>query len=230
MGDQRLAGGEAGVPTGTVTLVLADAEGSTRLWEAEPEAMSAAVARLDEILQKVTECHGGVRPVEQGEGDSFVVAFPRASEAVACALDLQLADLAPIRLRIGIHTGEVQLRDGGNYIGPAINRTARIRDLGHGGQTLVSQATADLVVDRLPERSQLVDLGTHRLKDLARAERVLQLAHPSLVRDFPPLRSLDAYKHNLPVQLTSFVGRDAELAEVRGHLVDARLVTIVGSG
>jgi class 3 adenylate cyclase len=106
------------LPTGTVTLLLADVEGSTRLWQTQPEEMTAAVARLDRAVCDIVAAHGGVRPVEQGEGDSFVVAFARASDAVACALELQWAPLAPIRLRVGVHTGEVQLRDEGNYIGP----------------------------------------------------------------------------------------------------------------
>ena len=126
------------VPTGTVTLLLADVEGSTRLWETQPDEMTAAFANLDRALAKAVDAHGGVRPIEQGEGDSFVIAFGRASDAVACALALQRAALAPIRLRIGLHTGEVQLRDEANYIGPTINRTARIRDLAHGGQTVLS--------------------------------------------------------------------------------------------
>jgi len=138
------------LPTGTVTLLLADVEGSTRLWETQPEEMMAAIARLDCIVCEVIAAHDGVRPVEQGEGDSFVVAFGRASDAVACALALQRAPLAPIRLRIGVHTGEVQLRDEGNYIGPTVNRTARLRDLAHGGQTVLSGTTGDLAVDRLP--------------------------------------------------------------------------------
>src|SRR6516225_2073291 len=117
------------LPTGMATLLLADVEGSTRLWEAQPEEMTAAVARFEHIVSEVVAAHGGVRPVEQGEGDSFVAAFARASDAVACALELQRAPLAPIRLRIGVHTGDVQLRDEGNYAGPTINRTARLRDL-----------------------------------------------------------------------------------------------------
>src|ERR1700737_3351829 len=129
------------LPTGTVTLLLADVEGSTRLWETQPEEMTAAIARLDRTVSDVVAAHHGVRPVEQGEGDSFVVAFARASDAVACALQLQRAPLAPIRLRVGGHTGEVQLRDEGNYAGPTINRTARLRDLAHGGQTVLSGAT-----------------------------------------------------------------------------------------
>ena len=145
------------LPTGTVTLLLADVEGSTRLWETQPDEMTAAVARLDRTLAELIAAHGGVRPVEQGEGDSFVVAFARASDAVACALDLQLAPLAPIRLRIGVHTGEVQLRDEGNYVGPTINRTARLRDLAHGGQTVLSGATEDMVADQLPAGAWLTD-------------------------------------------------------------------------
>ena len=148
-----------------MTLLLADVEGSTRLWETQPEQMTAAVARLNQTVNDIIAAHDGVRPVEQGEGDSFVAAFARGSDAVACALELQRAPLAPIRLRIGVHTGEIQLRDEGNYAGPTINRTARLRDLGHGGQTLLSGTTEDLVVERLPDDTWLVDLGTHELRD-----------------------------------------------------------------
>ena len=219
------------LPTGTVTLLLADVEGSTRLWETQPEEMTAAVARLDQTVSGIIAAHGGVRPVEQGEGDSFVAAFARASDAVACALELQRAPLAPIRLRIGVHTGEVQLRDEGNYAGPTINRTARLRDLAHGGQTVLSGATEDMVVDRLPAGAWLTDLGTHPLRDLPRPERVVQLCHPDLRNDFPPLRTAKAVvSHNLPVQLTSFVGRGAQMTDVEKLLVDNRLVTLTGAG
>jgi class 3 adenylate cyclase len=195
------------LPTGTVTLLLADVEGSTRLWETQPDEMTAAVARLNEVVCDVIALHGGVRPVEQGEGDSFLAAFARASDAVACALELQRAPLAPIRLRIGVHTGEVQLRDDANYAGPTINRTARLRDIAHGGQTVLSATTSDLVVDRLPGGAWLTDLGTHPLRDLPRPERVVQLCHPDLCNEFPPLRTPSTVvSHNLPVQLTSFVG------------------------
>src|SRR5207344_954968 len=196
------------LPTGTVTLLLADVEGSTRLWETQPEEMTAALARLNSAVADLVAIHGGVRPVEQGEGDSFVVAFARASDAVACALELQRAPLAPIKLRIGVHTGDVHLRDEGNYIGPTVNRTARLRDLAHGGQTVLSGTTADLVVDRLPADAWLCDLGTHRLRDLPRPERVVQLCHPDLRNDFPPLRTRETVvAPTLPVQFTSFVGR-----------------------
>src|SRR6201997_3479156 len=177
------------LPTGTVTLLLADVEGSTRLWQTQPEQMTTAIARLDRAVCDIIAAHDGARPVEQGEGDSFVVAFARASDAVACALELQRAPLAPIRLRIGVHTGEVQLLDQGNYIGPTINRTARLRDLAHGGQTVLSGTTEPLVVDQLPEEAWLTDLGTHQLRDLPRPERVVQLSHPDVRIEFPPLRA-----------------------------------------
>ena len=222
------------LPTGTVTLLLADVEGSTRLWETQPEEMTAAVARLDRTLTDLLAAHGGVRPVEQGEGDSFVVAFARASEAAACALELQRAPLAPIRLRIGVHTGEVQLRDEGNYVGPTINRTARLRDLAHGGQTVLSGTTEDLVVDALPADAWLTDLGSHELRGVARPERVMQLCHPDIRNDFPPLRTSRPSKfsaaEHLPVQLTSFVGRTAEIDALRQTLVANRLVTLTGAG
>jgi len=156
------------------------------------EEMTAAFANLDRTLDELVTAHHGVRPVEQGEGDSFVVAFTGTSEAVACALALQRAPLAPIRLRIGVHTGEVQLRDEGNYIGPAINRAARLRELAHGGQTVLSGTTTDLVADLLPDGAWLNDLGTHPLRDLPRPERVVQLCHPDICNEFPPLRVREA--------------------------------------
>jgi len=219
------------LPTGTATLLLADVEGSTRLWETQPEEMTAAFARLDHALGDLVSAHGGVRPVEQGEGDSFVAAFARASDAVACALELQRAPLAPIRLRIGVHTGDVQLRDEGNYIGPTINRTARLRELAHGGQTVLSGATEVMVVDSLPPDAWLTDLGTHPLRDLPRPERAVQLCHPDLRNDFPPLRTASTVvSHNLPVQLTNFIGRGAQMTDVEKLLVDNRLVTLTGAG
>jgi predicted ATPase/class 3 adenylate cyclase/DNA-binding CsgD family transcriptional regulator len=219
------------LPTGTVTLLLADVEGSTRLWQTQPGEMTAAIARLDRTVCDNIAAHHGVRPVEQGEGDSFVVAFTRASNAVACALELQRAPLAPIRLRIGVHTGEVQLRDEGNYIGTTINRTARLRDLGHGGQTVLSGITEDLVLDRLPADAWLTDLGSHQLRDLPRLERVVQLCHPDLRNEFPPLRAAqNTVAQHLPVQFTSFVGRDAEIDDLRKVLADNRLVTLTGAG
>jgi class 3 adenylate cyclase len=219
------------LPTGTVTLLLADVEGSTRLWETLPVEMTAAIARLNRTVSDTVAMHDGVRPVEQGEGDSFVAAFARASDAVACALELQRAPLAPIRLRIGIHTGEIQLRDEGNYAGPTINRTARLRDLGHGGQTVLSGATEALVLDCLPDGVWLTELGAHELRGVPRPERVIQLCHPDLVNEFPPLRVPKAVAEtSLPVQLTSFVGRDAQIKDVQQILANNRLVTLTGAG
>ena len=219
------------LPTGTVTLLLADVEGSTRLWETLPEAMKAAVARLDQTLAEVVATHHGVRPVEQGEGDSFVIAFARAADAVSCALELQRAPLAPIKLRIGVHTGDVNLRDEGNYIGPTINRTARLRDLAHGGQTVLSGATELLVIDQLPPDVTLTDLGSHLLRDLPRPERVIQLCHPDLHNDFPPLRTAHRLAaERLPTQLTNFIGRQAEMRDIRIAVEGNRLVTLTGAG
>src|SRR5258705_2908218 len=208
--------GVSELPTGTVTLLLADVEGSTRLWETQPEEMSKAVARLDHTVAQIIAAPGGVRSVEQGEGGSLVVAFERGSDAVACALDLQSAPVAPIRLRIGLHAGEVQLRDEGNYIGPTINRTGRLRDLAHGGQTVLSSTTSDLVTDRLPHDAWLADLGVHGVRDLPRPEHVMQLCHPDLHNEFPPLRTSEGGDlQHLPAQMTTFVGREAQMADVR---------------
>ena len=226
--------GVSELPTGTVTLLLADVEGSTGLWQSCPVEMTEAVARLDAMLARLVDAHNGVRPVEQGEGDSFVIAFTRASDAAACALALQQAPLAPLRLRIGLHTGESQLRDQNdraNYIGPTINRTARVRDLAHGGQTVLTAATEQLVVDHLPQGAWLTDLGSHQLRDLARPERIVQLCHPDLRIEFPALRSANSsVAQTVPVPLTSFVGRTAEIAELRRILGDHRMVTLTGAG
>ncbi|WP_436405344.1 ATP-binding protein, partial [Mycobacterium asiaticum] len=219
------------LPTGTVTLLLADVEGSTRLWETQPEQMNAALALLNRTVDETVGVYNGVRPVEQGEGDSFVAAFARASDALGCALALQRAELPPIRIRIGLHTGEIQLRDEGNYAGPTINRAARITDLAHGGQTVLSGVTESLVMDRLPDGVWLTELGSYPLRGVPRPERVLQLCHPDLRNEFPPLRVRSAAaSHNLPAQLTSFVGRQAALAELRQVIDGNRLVTLNGAG
>ena len=231
------ARGGAPLPTGVVTFLLADVEGSTQLWEGDKEAMRAACARHYELLGAAIELHGGVRPVEQGEGDGVVGAFGRPADAVAAALDLQRAfsdETWPggtvLRVRVALHTGEAQFRDQDRYGGRAVSRGARLRAVAHGGQTVLSDATRDLVADRLPSGVALRDLGTHRLKDLGQSERVWQLCHPDVMTDFPPLRSLNAVTNNLPAQLTSFVGRDRELAEVGGAVGAARLVTLTGVG
>ncbi|MGE2732508.1 ATP-binding protein [Mycolicibacterium vaccae] len=220
------------LPTGTVTLLLADIEGSTHLWDTHPDVMPAAVATLDRVVADLVRRHRGVCPIQQGEGDSFVIAFTRAGDAVACAVDLQRSALGPIRLRIGIHSGDADLRDADNYMGPLINRTARLRDLGHGGQTLVSSATALLAADALPEQAWLRDAGTHLLRGLARPEHVAQLCHPDLDEDFPPLRSGTGNAHFVqrPVYRTEFIGRTEELDELSALLHRRRLISLCGPG
>jgi predicted ATPase/class 3 adenylate cyclase/DNA-binding CsgD family transcriptional regulator len=224
---------EGALPTGTVTFLLTDIEGSTRLWESTPDEMTSAVPRHYEILDRAIARHGGARPLEQGEGDSVVAAFSTASDAVAAALDVQrlLQDATPgLRVRMAVHTGQAQLRDAQNYVGNTVIRCARLRSCAWGGQVLVSDAAAGLVADRLPDGAGLVDLGVHRLRDLSRPERVWQLAHAGLLAAFPPIRSLDAFRHNLPPASTPLVGRTRELTELRALVLDRRFLTITGSG
>ncbi len=219
------------LPTDTLTLLLADIDGSKRLWQTQPAEMTAAIARLDRTLADVVSAHGGVRPVERAEADSFVIAFGRAGDAVACALRLQQEPLAPIRLCIGIHTGDVQLRDDGSYGGPTIELAARLRDLAGGGQTLLSATTSGMVTDQLPAQAYLTHRGSAPLRSLARPERIAQLCHPDLGNQFSPLDTPKSVAvSNLPVHLTRFVGRGQEIAEVRALVVDNRLVTLIGSG
>ncbi|HEY2259469.1 MAG TPA: LuxR C-terminal-related transcriptional regulator [Solirubrobacteraceae bacterium] len=230
------AGSRFALPAGTVTFLLSDVEGSTRMWSQIPDRMGGAVAEMYSVLDRTITGHDGVRPVEQGEGDSVVGAFSRAADAVAAALAAQRelhtprADGIELRVRIALHTADAQLRDEGNYFGVALSRCARLRAIARGGQTLLSRATRDLVVDRLPESADLVDCGVHRLRDLGRPEHVFALVHPDLDDDDGTLRSLDAFPNNLPDQLTSFVGRGRELDELRGALADTRLLTLTGAG
>ena len=177
------------LPTGTVTLLLADVEGSTRLWETQPDEMTAAVARLDAAWPSRRPPTTVCGPSSRVRATVSSSRSPRASDAVACALQLQRAPLAPIRLRIGLHTGEVQLRDEGNYIGPTINRAARLRDLAHGGQTVLSGATSDLVIDRLPEGACLTDLGSTRCGTCRGPNAWCSSATRTFATSYPPLRT-----------------------------------------
>ena len=229
--------GAFSLPIGTVTFLLTDVESSTRHWQRSPESMGAAVARVYTVLDDAISAHRGVRPVEQGEGDSVVAAFSRASDAVLAALAAQVAlhaepwpTIEPVRVRMAIHTGDATLRDEGNYMGQTIIRTARLRSIAHGGQVLLSAVTRDLTVDQLGSDVELVSLGTHRLKDLARPEDVWQLVHDPLPSEFPSLRSLDSVPNNLPVQLSTFIGRLDEIATVATLVRGNRLVTITGTG
>jgi predicted ATPase/class 3 adenylate cyclase/DNA-binding CsgD family transcriptional regulator len=228
----------AKLPSGTVTFLLTDIEGSTALWEEAHETMHAALARHDTILVAGIEDHGGILLKHHGEGDSTFAVFAAPSEAVSAALAIQraLADEPwptprPIRVRIGIHSGEAWLREG-DYFGPTVNRCARLRGLGHGGQTLLSEATATLVRDLLPDAAVLVDLGEHGLKDLDRPEHVYQLTAAGLRTEFPSLTALDPHRHNLPVQPTPLIGREREIQALHHLLVNSatRLVTLTGPG
>jgi predicted ATPase/class 3 adenylate cyclase/DNA-binding CsgD family transcriptional regulator len=225
------------LPAGTVTFLLSDIEGSTRLWQDEPEGMARAVPEHYALLQEAVARHGGVRPVEQGEGDSIVAAFSRGSDAAAAALEIQRCmrthewpEGPDLRVRVALHTAEAQLRDEGNYFGLALSRCARLRELAHGGQVLMSRATHDLVVDRLPTGARLADRGVHRLRDLGRPEHVHELLDDDDPQEFPALRSLDELPNNLPDQLTSFVGRVGELGEIQTALDSTRLLTLTGAG
>lgn len=222
---------------GTVTFLLTDMEGSTSLWEGHPQAMAGVIARHYELLGQAVERHHGVRPSQQGEGDSMLAAFPRASDALACALAIQIAlhkepwsEGIELRVRLALHSGSADATFEGTYFGGAVNRCARLRDIAHGGQILLSGSTHELVVDSLGKDASLKDLGRHRLKDLTRPEHVYQLCHPALLEDFPPLRSLNVLPNNLPVRLTSFVGREAEIDQVSRLLGQTRLLTLTGSG
>jgi len=213
-------------PSGTVTFLFTDIEGSTRLWQEDEVAMRAALSRHDELLRFAVSEQGGT--VISSMGDGIAAAFPAASAAVRAALSAQhmlgaetWPTATPIRVRMGLHTGEAELRDG-DYFGTTVNRAARLMAVGHGGQILCSSATAELV----PDTVVLADLGEHRLRDLDRPMHVFQVSGGS----FAALRSLDILPGNLPVQLTSFVGRDQELAALSKELGVARLVTLKGVG
>ncbi len=223
-------------PSGVVTLLMTDVEGSTRLWEERPEAMAASLRRLDELLRAVLAETSGY--LFKTVGDAFWVAFASAHEGVRTAVAMQRAlqgatwpDRARLRVRMGLHSGECEERDG-DYFGPVVNRTARLEATAAGDQIVVSMATASLVEEEPPGGVELIDLGSHRLKDLGRPERVYQVSAPGLRADFPPLRSLDnpRLRHNLPEQVSSFVGREAELDALTSLLEGERLVTVVGTG
>jgi predicted ATPase/class 3 adenylate cyclase/DNA-binding CsgD family transcriptional regulator len=221
-----------------VTFLFTDLEGSTRLLEAHPAAYREAVARHHALLRRAVEAHGGA--VFETVGDAVYAAFARPGDAVAAALAGQVAlraepwgELGPgaVRARMALHTGEVELQ-GAHYFGVPLYRCARLTAAAHGGQVLLSGATAALVRDALPGGAALRDLGAHRLKDLARPERVFQLMDPGGPADFPALRSLDALPNNLPVLRDPLVGRAAELAQVEELLLrqDVGLVTLTGAG
>ena len=222
------------VNTGIVTLLFTDIEGSTEKWEQEPERMADALARHDVLLRAAVEAHRG--RVIKTTGDGIYAAFADAANGVEAAIAIQqsVADPAAtagmvLPVRCGLHAGPIHERDN-EFFGSTPNRAARIMGLAYGGQVLASQAIADLVAGRLPVGSSLRDLGDVRLKGIATSEHAYQVVHPSLRREFPALRSLEATPNNLPQQLTSFIGRDREIKEAEELLERARLLTLLGIG
>lgn len=221
-------------PTGTVTFLFSDIEGSTKRWERDRDAMVSAVARHDAVIRGALEARGAY--VFKTLGDGFAAAFARPEDAIAAAAEAQRAiasedfsDVDGLRVRMALHTGTANERDG-DYFGPAVNRVARLLAIGHGGQVLVSGTATDLLQGVMPPQTSLRDLGAHGLKDLARPEQVYQLVAPALAEMFPALRSLDQLPNNLPLQLTSFVGRENDVAEIKALLEEHRLVTLIGTG
>lgn len=224
-------------PTGTVTLLFTDIEGSTQLWERQPTAMQTALAFHDRLLNESIESQNGY--VFYKGGDAFGAAFATPSQALAAAIEIQRnlegaawpEETGALQVRMALHTGEPEARDG-DYFGPPVNRAARLLSAGHGGQVLMSLATQQLVRDRLPVGVTLVELGRHRLKDLFQPETVFQVAAAGLRATFPPLVTLDTLRTNLPSQATPFIGRRRESAALVEILRrdDVRLVTLTGPG
>ena len=216
------------------TFLFTDIEGSTRLWESQPERMQAALARHDALAREAVEGSRGV--VVKTTGDGIHAAFSDPLDAVRAALQLQLALGDPaatagvtLCVRCGLHVGVVENRDS-DFFGSAVNRAARIMTAAHGGQILVSQTAVDLIGDRLSDNVTLRDLGTVRLRDLAHPQRVYQVMHPALRKTFPALRSLEATPNNLPQQVTTFIGREQASTELQRLIARSHLVTVVGTG
>ena len=224
------------LPDGVVTFLFTDVQGSTRMWEESPNLMMRALEQHDEAIDEAVAANNGVSVKPRGEGDSRFVVFRTALDAVSASAEMQRRLAAvdwviphPLTVRASLHTGTADLRLG-DYYGSAVNRAARLRAIAHGGQTIMSRSTWELVQDQLPEGVTVRDLGEHGLKDLTRPERVFQVGVAGLPDAFPPLTSIDAVPNNLPQQLTEFVGRQAELEEAKRLLVECRLLTILASG
>src|SRR5215216_666932 len=222
------------LPSGTVTFLFTDIEGSTQWWEEYPEWMSHAFARQETILRTAAAAHDGY--VYKMIGDAFQIAFDTAPNALAAAIDAQRAlctepwgKFGPLRVRMALHTGVTEERDD-DYVGPVLNRLARLLSASQGSQILLTQATYELVRDSVPGEVSLQDLGIHRLRDLIRPEHIYQATAPDLPSDFPALKTLDIFTHNLPIQLTSFIGREKEIVEVKRELLGDRFVTLTGPG
>jgi predicted ATPase/class 3 adenylate cyclase/Tfp pilus assembly protein PilF len=225
-----------GAPLGTVTFLLTDIEGSTARWEEYPQAMKVALALHDKILRGAIETNGGY--IFQTIGDAFCAAFSTAVGALTAAISAQQAlyqqdwgEIGFMRVRMALHTGDAGSTDG-TYSGAAFDRAARLLPIGHGGQTLMTIATEQLVCDLLPPVATLLDMGERRFRDLLHSERVYSLQIKDLPHDFPPLKTLEGTPNNLPIRSTSLVGREKELEECRMLLgrEDVRLLTLLGPG
>jgi class 3 adenylate cyclase len=225
------------LPSGTVTFLFTDIEGSTALWERDRGAMALAVARHLALLRAVIETHRGV--LYKVVGDAVQAAFPTAPDAVTASLAAQQAlggeswpeGIGPVRVRMALHTAAATPQDE-DYLAPGLNRLSRLLAAAHGGQVLLSLATQDLARDALPLGVSLRDLGEHALRDLYRPERVFQVLHPDLPADFPAIRTLATRPNNLPLQPTPFLGREDQVARIVDllHDDDVRLLTITGPG
>lgn len=218
----------------TYTFLFTDIQGSTRYWEQQPEAMRAALERHNSILRTAIESNGGW--VFRTAGDAFHASFNTAAAGLAAAVAAQRELYAqaweldsPLQVRMALHSGEAE-EQAGDYVGASLNRIGRLIGLCHGGQTLLTQATQELVRDSLPEGVSLRDLGRHRFRDLVYPERIYQAVIAGLPADFPPLKSLESIPNNLPAQVTSFIGRERELAAAAEGLAQARLLTLTGPG
>jgi predicted ATPase/class 3 adenylate cyclase len=225
----------AGIPTGTVTFLFTDIEGSTKLAREHSGTWETSRERHHSILRGAIESNQGF--VFQVIGDAFCAAFHTAGEAVLAAvksqMDFHLESWSdtPIKVRMGIHTGKAEIQENGEYHGYlAMSRVQRLMSAGHGGQVLISAAAQELLFEDLTGDVSLRDVGERRLKDLIRPEHIYQLVIPGLPVDFPPLKTLETYRHNLPVQLTSFVGREKEMDEIKQSILAHRLVTLTGVG
>jgi predicted ATPase/class 3 adenylate cyclase len=221
------------LPTGTITLLFTDIEGSTNLLHQLGDQYANVLAQQRDLLREAFEKWNG--RVVDTQGDAFFVAFSSAMDAVNAAVASQRAlsshqwpEQTTVRVRMALHTGELKLTATG-FVGIDVHRAARLCAAAYGGQTIISQTTRDLVESELPEDVSLRDLGEHRLKDLQRL-RIYQLVIPGLPADFPPLQTLDAHPNNLPLQLTSFIGREREIREVKQMLLSTRLLTLTGPG
>ena len=223
------------LPSGTVTFLFTDIEGSTKLAQQFPDELPALLSRHDEILNHEVETHHGF--VFQTAGDSFCVAFQNASEALDASVGAQKRlqtepwSPAPVKVRMGIHTGKAEIQESGEYHGYlTLSHVQRLMSAAHGGQVLISHATQELIRAHLPHGIHLRDMGERRLKDMARPEHIYQIIISDLPSEFPQIKTLDVFHHNLPAQMTSFIGREKELNEVRQTLNTYRLVTLTGSG